>query len=165
MDESIEARPWYREPWPWIIMAGPALAVIAGIATAIIAFSGADALVADDYYKRGLGINRELKRSVTAATHAMHADLEYDVAGRRIRVALYRADAGRDGEIVLYLAHPTRAADDRRVTLARGADGQYHGAVALPETGRWHLVLETAEWRVEGDWTDPAQPVALRPAS
>ena len=43
-------KPWYREPWPWIIMAGPATVVVAGVATAVIAFRGADGLVADDYY-------------------------------------------------------------------------------------------------------------------
>ena len=30
-------KPWYKEPWPWIVMAPPATAVIAGIATVWIA--------------------------------------------------------------------------------------------------------------------------------
>ena len=29
---KFETRPWYREPWPWIFIAGPASAVVAGIA-------------------------------------------------------------------------------------------------------------------------------------
>ena len=29
--------PWYREPWPWILMAGPAIVVVAGFATLFIA--------------------------------------------------------------------------------------------------------------------------------
>ena len=53
-------RPWYREPWPWILMAPPAAAVIAGAATVWIAVGSADGLVADDYYKRGLAINQVL---------------------------------------------------------------------------------------------------------
>mgnify|MGYP000916835605 FL=1 len=51
--ESAPAKPWYREPWPWLLMSGPGLVVIAGVVTAWIAFSGADGLVADDYYKQG----------------------------------------------------------------------------------------------------------------
>ena len=27
------AKPWYREPWPWIMMAGPAAVVVAGAVT------------------------------------------------------------------------------------------------------------------------------------
>lgn len=40
-------KPWYREPWPWILMAGPAVVVVAGIATMVIAIRTADPLVAD----------------------------------------------------------------------------------------------------------------------
>jgi hypothetical protein len=53
-------KPWYREPWPWILMSGPAVVVVAGVATAWIAFATADSLVAEDYYKRGLTINDRL---------------------------------------------------------------------------------------------------------
>ena len=42
------AKPWYREPWPWIVMSGPAIVVVAGIYTAFLAFSTSDTLVAKD---------------------------------------------------------------------------------------------------------------------
>jgi hypothetical protein len=41
------AKPWYHEPWPWILMSGPAIVVVAGIATAVIAVRTADPIVAD----------------------------------------------------------------------------------------------------------------------
>ncbi len=41
--------PWYREPWPWLLMSGPATVIVAGIYTSVLAFSGTDGLVADDY--------------------------------------------------------------------------------------------------------------------
>ena len=61
---SIEttARPWYREPWPWILMAGPAAVIVAGAVTIWLAVSSSDGLVADDYYKRGLAIDQEIRR-------------------------------------------------------------------------------------------------------
>lgn len=37
-----DTQPWYKEPWPWILMAGPALAVIGCIITIYFAFSHAD---------------------------------------------------------------------------------------------------------------------------
>eukprot|EP01036_Dinobryon_divergens_P015550 gene15550-21074_t len=44
--------PWYRHRWPWLLMAGPVAVIIAGLVTAWVAFTGADALVVDDYYKQ-----------------------------------------------------------------------------------------------------------------
>ncbi len=31
--------PWYKEPWPWILMSGPILAIIGCIITIYLAFS------------------------------------------------------------------------------------------------------------------------------
>ena len=43
----MNALPWYRHRWPWILMAGPAIVVVAGIATAVIAVATADTIVTD----------------------------------------------------------------------------------------------------------------------
>ena len=40
-------KPWYREPWPWILMAGPAIVVVAGFTTLVIAVRTADPIVSD----------------------------------------------------------------------------------------------------------------------
>jgi hypothetical protein len=61
---------WYRQRWPWLLIAGPALVVVASIATAWLAVKSDDGLVTDNYYKRGLLINRTLEaaRPATADT-------------------------------------------------------------------------------------------------
>ena len=59
-------RPWYREPWPWILMAGPAVVVVAGFFTLWLAVSTSDGLVVEDYYKQGLAINRVFAREDAA---------------------------------------------------------------------------------------------------
>ena len=46
-------RPWYKEPWVWGIMAGPAIVVVAGFITLGYALHVKDSLVTDDYYKEG----------------------------------------------------------------------------------------------------------------
>jgi hypothetical protein len=55
-----DATPWYRQRWPWILMSGPAIVVVAGAITTWIAFATADTLVVDDYYRRGVSINDRL---------------------------------------------------------------------------------------------------------
>lgn len=138
-------RPWYREPWPWILMAGPAAVVVAGAVTAWIAFDSDDGLVADDYYKRGLAINQVLAREENARRLGVRARIE--AGGGRLRVAL----AGAAPEALFaQLAHATRAGHDQRLRLARAAPGLYEAELPPLAAGRWRVVLEDPrrEWRV-----------------
>jgi len=45
--KTPEPQPWYRHPWPWILMAGPAIVVVAGLVTAFLAVTTFDGLVAE----------------------------------------------------------------------------------------------------------------------
>ena len=47
MNET-QNRPWYREPWPWVIIAIPLAAVIMGMTTLYLAISNPDYLVVDE---------------------------------------------------------------------------------------------------------------------
>jgi uncharacterized protein len=70
MNQSL---PWYREPWPWILMSGPAAVIVAGVITTWIAFATADPLVVQDYYRRGLTINARLACEQAAAAAGAEA--------------------------------------------------------------------------------------------
>jgi hypothetical protein len=139
------AQPWYREPWPWILMSGPAAVVVAGSITAWMAFASADGLVADDYYKRGLAINAVLKREQEAARRGITARVERERDGIAVRLRGAAPEA-----LILRLAHATRAGNDLRLRLARGADGAYRAALPPLAAGRWRAVVDDArgEWRV-----------------
>ena len=52
--------PWYRQFWPWFIIALPTVVVIASLLTVYIAVSHPDPLVDGDYYRHGLTINERL---------------------------------------------------------------------------------------------------------
>jgi len=54
--------PWYKEPWAWLVFFLPFSAVVAGIATYIIANHEPDALVIGEYYKEGKAINLQLAK-------------------------------------------------------------------------------------------------------
>ena len=65
--------PWYKQFWPWFLITFPAIAVIAGIITIILAVKSDDGLVKDDYYKAGLAINQTLERTQKAKELNMRA--------------------------------------------------------------------------------------------
>lgn len=149
---AADARPWYRETWPWLLMAGPALVVLAGIVTVWLAVASNDGLVADDYYKRGLAINQVLARDEAAAARNYAADVTYEPTSRRVRVMLRGRDTPQ--ALLLSLVHPTRAGEDLIVPLARVAADTYEGVLPQAMAGRWRLAIEDASrtWRLTTDW-------------
>ena len=73
----MSVRPWYREPWPWLLMAGPATVLVAGAATTWIAFASADGLVAEDYYKQ---LHRRL---LPVLGHRRQLELAHSLSGAK----------------------------------------------------------------------------------
>jgi hypothetical protein len=138
-------KPWYREPWPWLLMAGPAAVLLAGAATTWIAFASADGLVADDYYRQGLALNQRLARAQAAERAGISAEVE--LAPGRIRVRM-KGDAPE--ALFVQLAHATRAGHDQRLRLAPVQDGVYEAELAPLAAGRWRAVIEDprARWRL-----------------
>ena len=137
--------PWYRERWPWILMSGPATVIVAGVITTWIAFATSDGLVADDYYKRGLGVNAVLKREQTATQRGILARVER--AGGEVRVQL---SGVAPPVLFLNLVHATRAGFDIRLRLERGPDGGYATALPPLAPGHWRAVIDDprGEWRI-----------------
>jgi hypothetical protein len=76
MNEATKPTAWYREPWPWILMAGPALAVIGSLVSAYLAIHGADSIVDENYYQHGLQIDRELAQQPQANPSRLPPDLQ-----------------------------------------------------------------------------------------
>jgi len=136
-------KPWYRERWPWLLMAGPAAVLVAGAATTWIAFASADGLVADDYYKQGLGINRQLAREDAARRMGITAKVELS---SKIRISLQGA---APEALFVHLAHSTRAGHDLRLRLVPVQGGYAAALPALPP-GRWRIVIEDPRgtWRI-----------------
>jgi hypothetical protein len=137
-------KPWYKEPWPWIVMAPPAAAVLAGIATLWIAVVTSDGLVAEDYYKQGLGINKVIAREERARSLGLSAGLE--VSDGRIRV---RLEGASPEALFVHLAHRTRAGLDQRLRLARIGD-VYEADMVPLAPGGWRASIEDplGSWRI-----------------
>lgn len=59
-DAMTKAQPWWKHGFVWMILGGPAAVIVAGIATVVIAVRTPDPVVAADYYRRGIEINKTL---------------------------------------------------------------------------------------------------------
>ena len=58
--ETPASGPWWRYPLVWLVIGLPATVVVAGLCTAWIALHGNDSVVEEDYYRKGIEINRTL---------------------------------------------------------------------------------------------------------
>ncbi len=47
-DDGLDIRPWYKEPWPWVLIAIPLLTIIASGYTFYLAVSNPDYLVIEE---------------------------------------------------------------------------------------------------------------------
>jgi hypothetical protein len=157
----LSERPWYREPWPWILISGPAVVVVAGFVTLWLAVSSSDGLVAEDYYKQGLAINRVIEREEAAQKLGLTARV-VPVPGRLV-VRLSGTPGAHPPALFVRLAHATRAGHDLRLRLVPAADGRYEAELPALPPGHWHVQIEDprASWRIAGLWTGAMQPFVL----
>ena len=165
LTDTLLAKAWYREPWPWLLMSGPAIVIVAGFFTLWLAIRSDDGLVADDYYKRGLAINQTLSRAQRAEQLALGATVELGAGFAAIHVHMTGAVRGMPPVLRLRLVHPTQSIADQVIELRSTEPGEYEGVQAGPAAGRRIVMLEDFErtWRLAGEATGAAQTVVLTP--
>lgn len=178
MADEHPATPWYREPWPWLLMIAPAVAVVAGIFTWWLAAHTNNSLVVDDYYREGRAINQQLARDDEASRLGLSASLANAKVPAR---PAYSSVRGTSGGIVIDLAtqaarpdwpesinlrlvHATESSLDAELRLAHQGNGHYRGAGILPASGHWIVQLEDPDrkWRLIGRTNHFDAPLVLR---
>ena len=162
-DAPIDSRPWYAHRWPWLLMLGPVLVIVAGIHTTWLAFSRQDALVVDDYYKQGKAINQDLRRERAAAALGLQLKMVYDAAqgklSGRVTGKMQPVANGTTGALRIRLVHSTLPEKDIKLDVPVDADGRFEAALPMLETAHWRVVVENGggSWRLAGAWQWPQQ--------
>ena len=171
-------RPWYRQRWPWFLIALPATAVVGGIITAVLAVRTYDGTVSADYYKQGLAINQEVERAQLARVLGLEARIVMAGVddGDRVRIELQSARAlPPETTVQLRLVHPGRPGEDRIATLQRidvdpdraravyaGSFSLAPGATRLSGPVTWQVVLESSRWRVDDSFSGQGGEFAIK---
>ncbi len=158
-----KSQPWYREPWPWILIMLPMTAVVASMITIWLAIKSADGLVEDDYYKQGISINKTMHRDLAAQDLHLGANLSMGSDGRTISAHLMGKLDGMPDKLQLSLLHPTQAHRDLHISLQAWEKGNYSAVVPNLSKGRWRVVLEAPDggWRLTGQWLADQQIIHL----
>ena len=125
-------------------MSGPAVVLVAGALTTWIAFSTKDGLVAEDYYKRGLAINKELRKEDAAQRLGISVEVLRENEVLKIRIVGDNPPA-----LFVQLVHATREGTDVRLRLAR-VGVAYEAALPPLAPGHWRAIVEDPQgtWRI-----------------
>jgi hypothetical protein len=168
--EREDTDPWYRQFWPWFIIALPASAVVAGLYTLWIAMQTTDSLVvrSDD------GMNVVTERNMAAEQEAIRlglsAMLEINSDTGAVVVSIFSLpNVDFSTSLQLRMRHPTMASRDAVIELLQAipnssGDLTWAGHFIKPPVGRHYVTLSSGNnWRLSGEWSGQSQ-LRLDPA-
>jgi len=149
MNQEEIHRPWFREGYLWLVIFFPAAAVIAGVITAVLAVQSDDGLVVDDYYKKGLAINRTLERDRFAEELGFTSTLQYSTENENFRLIL-NSESGFEfpEHLKLSFLNASRAGIDKEIVLIKSSANTYIAPRPTLQKGKWHVLIEDNEWRL-----------------
>lgn len=142
--------PWYKQGWPWFLIAIPATSMAVGMAFLTVSIKTWDGLVVDDYYKQGRAIVQTIDRIELAKTLGLKASLKFGPNSVRVDLSAERAE-NLPETIHLRIVHPTREGHDQILDLS-GPRGVFEGALEPLSSGRWLFQIEdeSRKWRMNG---------------
>lgn len=158
MNETI-AKPWYREPWAWFVLA-PLIAVF-GVCYVLVstALRYADDTVSDTYYKDSRMYHYRAYQDDRARELELAAMLQFQSEQGTVTLDLV-GDLDYPPQLLLTLSHPVEADFDQHIPLTRVDAGRYRGEARHALKHRWYLQLMPemdprkhfdAEWRLKGE--------------
>jgi uncharacterized protein len=161
-DTRPATRPWYLTSiWP-MVMGIPALTVVAGVSTVVIANHRADPLIDGGERPDIAAAHASPAADRLARTRQMAGALS--LAGRTVTVELSGSGA-LPSTVTVVLAHASRETYDQVLRAEQMAPGSYRAA--LPELPHGHWYAEVApggrDWRLTGQFDEGAPRVTLAP--
>ena len=69
--DNVAPAPWWKFGHVWLVIAGPALVVVAGFVTLYLALRYPDPVITEDYYRKGLEINQTLANPAASLAPAV----------------------------------------------------------------------------------------------
>ena len=150
--QHTDTKPWYKQFWPWLVIFFPSAAVVAGIATVVIAVKSNDGLVEDEYYKKGLLINFSKEMDRKAGELGLSGYVRLDTNSGELYLLIEQENNEIDlADLQVTLKHATRSNMDQQITVQSLNNKEFRGAMESLAAGKWHVLVESADtWRLTG---------------
>lgn len=148
---QTDSKPWYRQFWPWFLIAIPGSSVVMGVIMINLAMSGKDSLVRQDWYKDGMAINQRMDKQNRARELGIQANLTLDKHSGDLFLETRNLDIQLDNQLALNLIHPTLEGKDRKLQLYLTPDNRFYAKLDFQPQGFYYLLLSppSGEWEIE----------------
>ncbi len=152
---------WYKQFWPWFLIALPASAVIGSLVTVTIFSQNQVSLVAEDYYKKGKAINLDLSRIRLAESQQIEAWVNFDTQSGSIMLNKGKLDAYPT--LRATFTHRTLADRDFVLMMNADASGTYRFTTDAEISGPWFVEIEPFDstWMIQNKIHFPASRSAV----
>ncbi|MFA0143935.1 FixH family protein [Vibrio kanaloae] len=149
--------PWYKQFWPWFLIALPATVVIWTIMTVIVFTENSVDLVTEDYYKKGKGINVDISKVNIAKELGLSASI--NEKGNSVIITLNKGKLDHFPAINAMFVHRTLPDRDFTQLLTADASGNYTLTLDHEMQGPWFIELSphNSEWLVQGRMNFPIE--------
>ncbi|WP_050917984.1 FixH family protein [Vibrio campbellii] len=154
-------KPWYKQFWPWFLIILPLTVVVWTIVTVVVFANNSVSLVAEDYYKKGKGINIDISKMNVARDLGLNATVSSD--DNTVVIAFNKGELPHFPAITATFTHRTLPDRDFTKLLTADAKGNYRLTPEDSIQGPWFVELEphNKEWMIQGRVEFPAQPTTL----
>ena len=165
VDHNLPAQddPWYRQGIMPMVVAIPALTVIAGLSTVWIANHHADPQIEDAQRPDIIAMHADPVPDAYATRIGVTGELV--AAGGRLRIELRTPAGGAPRELRVVFAHASKETFDQTAEAQLTEPGVYETATPALVDGNWYVEVSPDErtWRLTGQMQSSASPVHLRP--
>ena len=162
---SDRKRPFWKEPMMWVVLGIPLASIVAGVGLVVVSVRSGSADAVMDKVDRVSQIQTtDLGPDEAAAARKLSAIVQ--IRADHVELVPVTGEFAGTSPLVLTLAHPTEAAKDTTLTLARDTAG-WTAPAQIDTSHDWNVQLATQDglWRIRGRLQRDTQAVRLAPAS
>jgi len=149
--QETPANPWYKEPWPFILISITGLGVIAGTTLAVIGFSNPPEIVSGQFGSLAKFVTEDSSRVEQARSLGLAGRVALE--GDTIVLELSALDpASLPEQLMMQFQHPATSAGDSVALLTHQGQGEYRGRYAEPPHARSHVTVTdlSQSWSLAG---------------
>lgn len=149
-------KPWYKQFWPWFLIILPLTVVVWTIVTVVVFANNSVSLVAEDYYKKGKGINIDISKMNVARDLGLNATISSD--NNTVVISFNKGELRHFPALTATFTHRTLPDRDFTKLLTADAKGNYRLTPENSIQGPWFVELEphNKEWMIQGRVEFPA---------
>ncbi len=164
---NTDSKPWYKQFWPWFIIAVPVSSMVMGVIMITLAMDGEDSLVRKNWYKDGMAINQRVDKQNKAKELGIQAYFTLKPGSQDLLIDMDNLDLANQPELIVELMHPTLEQRDRSIKLYLTPGQQYYAKLDTLPHGMFYILVKTADspWELEGriNFSNPLEKHPLIP--